>query len=330
MDPHRPYRLSAVPQTLHTRLEIASAIRTLVAQDEITLARRQAEIAAIRHECEAIKDDILKAGEEWLTLVKVELRTELKKYSPNQPRVSAGNPDGGQWTKGDGEGASDAAHAVHDGAATRTRYAALNIGTLTDQTAEGGQSPSGSNPYWQRVAADNVQFVNDIPPRIGLTATLQRLIAMGRITEEEAAALQRGANAMSALENARLTAATESITVREAQSVLSSEEFAELRAAYLAGKETTVSIGGRTIQYEPAMPPNYPGMTNYQGNGFALGPGAFATPQETQATVLQELYRLNTTVAGAAAEHSGESAALETAAAREFSDRIVQSGVMGQ
>jgi hypothetical protein len=71
-------------------------------------------------------------------------------------------------------------------------------------------------------------------------------------------------------------------------------------------------------------------MTNFNGNGFSMGPGAFATPQETQATVLQELYRLNTTVAGATGVHSGESSAVETVAAQAFAKKILQSGVMGQ
>lgn len=31
----------------------------------------------------------------------------LAKYSPDQPRVPAGNPDGGQWTSGGGDGGSD-------------------------------------------------------------------------------------------------------------------------------------------------------------------------------------------------------------------------------
>lgn len=60
-----------------------------------------------------------------------------------------------------------------------------------------------------------------------------------------------------------------------------------------------------------------------------MGPGAFASPQETQATVLQELYRLNTTEAGVTGAHSGKSATVESDVARAFADRIVQSGVMG-
>jgi phage portal protein BeeE len=96
--PHSRGR-SAVPQTLHARLEIARAIRTLAGPGEDELLRqRRAEIAAIRRDLEALSRDIRKAGEEWLVLAKAELRAALKKYSPDQPRVPAGNPDGGQWT----------------------------------------------------------------------------------------------------------------------------------------------------------------------------------------------------------------------------------------
>jgi hypothetical protein len=99
MKPPLPHTLSAVPQTLHARLEIAKAIRTLAGPDEDELLRqRRAEIAAIRRDLEVLTRDIRKAGEEWLVLAKAELRAALKKYSPDQPRVPAGNPDGGQWT----------------------------------------------------------------------------------------------------------------------------------------------------------------------------------------------------------------------------------------
>ena len=67
MKPPLPRILSAVPQTLHTRHEIAKAIRTLTGPDEAELPRqRRAEIAAIRHDLEALSRDIRKAGEDWL------------------------------------------------------------------------------------------------------------------------------------------------------------------------------------------------------------------------------------------------------------------------
>jgi hypothetical protein len=131
---------SAVPQTLHTQIEIAKAIRTLAGPDQDELLRqRRAEIAAIRRELEALPGEIRKAGEECLALAKVELQAALKKYSPDQPRVPAGNPDGGQWTsesKG-GDGASSLE--------TRSRYASLKnppSGTRTDAMGGAGQASS--------------------------------------------------------------------------------------------------------------------------------------------------------------------------------------------
>jgi len=56
MIPYRSNRLTALPRSLATRLEILKAIRALAAQDD------------------------------------------LRKYDPDEPRVPAGNPDGGQWT----------------------------------------------------------------------------------------------------------------------------------------------------------------------------------------------------------------------------------------
>jgi hypothetical protein len=101
MNPYRPYRLSAVPRTLHTQLEIAKAIRTLAGPDEDELLRqRRAEIAAIRRDLDALKRGVRKLGEELPAPVMAELQSELKKYNPDQPRVQAGNRDGGQWTSG--------------------------------------------------------------------------------------------------------------------------------------------------------------------------------------------------------------------------------------
>lgn len=325
MKPPLPRIESAVPRALHVQLEIAKAIRTLAGPDEGELLRRRhAEIAAIRRDFELLAADIRNAFEAAAVLAKAELRAALNKYNPDQPRVPAGNSKGGQWTTEDGSGSpKDTSHAAGDTPGTR-HYAQRVSDTLTDATA------SGSNPNWQKAPSGQVQLVNDIPPAVGLAATLERLVATGRITEEEAAAVQQSVNASRAADSARLAAAIEGITVNEAQSVLSSQEFAQLRAAYLAEQESTVTIGGRTIQYEPNIPSYISGMTNFKNNGFALGPGAFATPQETQATVLQELYRLNTSQAGATGVHSAESAAVEYDAARKFVDKVLRSGVMDQ
>ena len=138
MKPPLPHSESAVPRTPHAQLEIAKAMRTLMApDDDEPLRRRRAEIAATRGELEAIKRDFQKAGEECLALVKAELRAALvKKYNPDQPLVSAGNRDGGQWTDGSeagGETSSD--HSDDDAGDTRSspiRYAQAGANTATE------------------------------------------------------------------------------------------------------------------------------------------------------------------------------------------------------
>ena len=111
MKPPLPRTLSAVPQTLHTRLEIAQAIRTLAEPDQDELLRqRRAEIAAIRRDLDALARGVRNLGEGLPALV----MAELKKYSPNQPRVPAGNPDGGQWTNDDGNRPANDSRVVSD------------------------------------------------------------------------------------------------------------------------------------------------------------------------------------------------------------------------
>jgi hypothetical protein len=113
MIPYKPYRETAVPKTLETRLEIMKAIRTLAVQDEDE-QRRRADIAALRRDLEQIAQDLRKTCREWASQVQSELRLALQKYDPDQPRVPAGNPDGGHWT-GEGESVSSSDTATRSG-----------------------------------------------------------------------------------------------------------------------------------------------------------------------------------------------------------------------
>jgi hypothetical protein len=127
MNPYGPRILTAVPQTLHTQLEIAKAIRELAGPDQDELLRqRHAEIAAIRRDLDALIHGVRKLGEELPALVMAELQSELTKYSPDQPRVPAGNSDGGQWTSG--------GKAGYDAPVPRTRYTALDTGSRAAST----------------------------------------------------------------------------------------------------------------------------------------------------------------------------------------------------
>jgi hypothetical protein len=141
MNPYRPFRLSAVPQTLHTQLEIAKAIRTLAGPDEgELLQQRRAEIAATRGDLDALKRGVQRLGEELPALVMAELQVELKKYSPDQPRVPAGNHDGGQWTSGSKAGAD----------------APSTSPSLGDAKSGGGQSTNRVAQQTTRVAARRI------------------------------------------------------------------------------------------------------------------------------------------------------------------------------
>jgi hypothetical protein len=147
MKPPLPRIESAVPRTLHAQLEIAKAMRTLMAPDEAELLRRRrAEIAAIRGELKALARDIPKAFAEASALVQAELRRRAlaKTYNPDQPRVPAGNRDGGRWTGG-GNTASEALsdHSVRgigDTHEPRIRYAQASTDTTTDAANSGSDT----------------------------------------------------------------------------------------------------------------------------------------------------------------------------------------------
>jgi RHS repeat-associated protein len=111
--------------------------------------------------------------------------------------------------------------------------------------------------------------------------------------------------------------AREIAIIVEAEGILSSAELATLRAAYAAGRSASVTIGGRTILYEPGLSAS--GMTMFGENGFILGREAFAVRGELARTLFHELYRLSHS-----ASAGGVSAALaaeETAAAAAFAER---------
>ena len=91
--PRIPY---AVPSTPHAYLEIAKAIRLLVEHDEAGRLQKKSSEAPLN-------------SQEIVTEVVREILHELRKagFNPSEPRVPAGNPDGGQWTSDGGNEASD-------------------------------------------------------------------------------------------------------------------------------------------------------------------------------------------------------------------------------
>jgi|GEM_PF-5713479 len=92
-----------VPPTLEKRREALEAFRTLVGQDDELVEQRRAKIAALRRDAEDIRrciDAIQRQARELRAEILKE--SNVQKYSLDQPRVPAGQPGGGQWTK-DGE-----------------------------------------------------------------------------------------------------------------------------------------------------------------------------------------------------------------------------------
>jgi hypothetical protein len=96
MKPPLPRIETSVPRLPHVQLEIGKAIGTLMTPEDQPLRQGRAEIVALGRDLELLAGDIRKAFEEAVALVKAELRAALKKYSPDQPRISAGNTDGGR------------------------------------------------------------------------------------------------------------------------------------------------------------------------------------------------------------------------------------------
>jgi hypothetical protein len=92
-----------VPPTLEKQREALEAFRTLASQDDEAIRQRRAEIAAIRRDLDDLRRFIDAFRRQATEEVRTEILKELKaqKYSPDQPRVPAGSPHGGEWTNGD-------------------------------------------------------------------------------------------------------------------------------------------------------------------------------------------------------------------------------------
>lgn len=138
MIPYKSPFLVAVPQNWQVRLEIMTAIRTLAKQSEDDQVRqRRADIAALRRSCEQLALSVYDLWRE----CEPRARSYVIKYSPEQPRVPAGNSDGGQWTSEGQSGPSsdstgDSEATPGDISNSGTQYAALDTGTRTDATAD--------------------------------------------------------------------------------------------------------------------------------------------------------------------------------------------------
>jgi hypothetical protein len=167
----------------------------------------------------------------------------------------------------------------------------------------GSDRDSGGPPSAQQEALESAGLLDPIAWLGALAA--ERLIGAG-----EAAASLAGLRGL--LQEGKI--------VVEASKILRSGGMAELAAAAEAGTSAAVTIGGRTITYDPVP---ISGMTNFAEKTFHLGREAFASKMELTKTVLHELFRLSN---GAGTGASAASAAAETRAAASFADRAYTFG----
>lgn len=105
MIPYRSCFATAVPRTPEVRLKIAEAIRAFIAhENDEPLPGWRTNLASLRREL----GEIALALQEPKRECDPRLRSHVLRYNPDQPRVPAGSPDGGQWT---GEVASDSSNS---------------------------------------------------------------------------------------------------------------------------------------------------------------------------------------------------------------------------
>ena len=177
MSPYQPNVLTGVPNALEKRLEVIESIRALTAPDaDARFRRRRDEIAAIRRDLQVLA----------LTVVELQracdprLRSYVLKYNPDQPRMPAGNPQGGQWTSEGGDandasssdgaqtnGSSDVAGDPSDGVGDRDpQYAAADNGIQTDATPavpSDPQTPARSSGSSQQLSGDVIRICVLLP-----------------------------------------------------------------------------------------------------------------------------------------------------------------------
>jgi hypothetical protein len=136
--------LYAVPRTLEARLQIAQAIRKLAGQHDEWRRVPDVEVAKVPSEHELLAEIVRDA---WQILGKAG-------FNPNEPRVPAGNPDGGEWTSGGGVTPSDVSGAV------------LSDATPNNNWVPGAQYAANDPPGIGHNQGPPLEEPPEIPPRV--------------------------------------------------------------------------------------------------------------------------------------------------------------------
>jgi hypothetical protein len=193
--------LMSVPRTPEVRLEIAKAIRKLAEQHDERQCVPGVEVTKVQSQHELAAEIVLEA---WKLLQKAG-------YDPNEPRVPAGNPDGGQWTTDGGNGNSTTSSGDADeGDANPSSGARLAMEPKDPVTGEplfletpinrlggggggGGGANEPSSPGTSAAAAVDTQGAG--PPQIGSFSPPENLTfgttLFGNYAHEQTAAVLR-------------------------------------------------------------------------------------------------------------------------------------------
>ncbi len=139
-----PRILYAVPQLPHVHLEIAKAIQTLEGQGELEKSQPPSEAYPLINTQELIAEAVR------------EFLHELRKagFNPDQRRVPAGDPDGGQWT------------AEGSGSPFGAPGAVLSDATPDNNWIPGAQYAANDAPGMGHNQGPPLEEPPEIPPRV--------------------------------------------------------------------------------------------------------------------------------------------------------------------
>jgi hypothetical protein len=192
----------------------------------------------------------MRLGVERIALALLELRRDLlvsrspqpvaSKYNPDQPRVPAGNPDGGQWTSGGGDGSSG-----EDSSVLERVLDGLDDGSLDWAT---GRSRGGAVDWPNATPAQRARLV---------ASELQAQAAIRRVQEIDA----RWKPPASISEGIEGAIATNQAAVRQAETRLRELQGMGIGPGPFAQESIPARSMGRKLQREEQQEINRIGST---------------------------------------------------------------------
>ncbi len=134
--------------------------------DQLCRTAQTIQLAELAHKARALREQMTRLEENL-----------GYKFNPNQPRVPAGSPDGGQWTSGGGGGGNDNSDSL-DVFGVNDAFSGLQdaLGSLGDLFSSGGNSGDDGFLLPSRLVMDDAGNISELPdaPRISAPASWAR------------------------------------------------------------------------------------------------------------------------------------------------------------